>query len=242
MDRGSFHRDFPGTTVLLLTTVAFYLLETIYHWKGGGVGFLQSAVEIPADVVVSLGANSLRHLERGEVWRLISYAFLHGSIVHILLNGWMVYDLGRACEPLLGTARFTVVYIASAIAAGLASAAYAGYRGEPWSPSVGASGALFGLFGLLLAFSIRHRERGLRNSLLESIIYTVIFTVFIPRADHAAHAGGLLTGAVFGFFTPRPVTSRNARRWRIPFQVTAAATLVALAIAIWRRARLPLGG
>lgn len=243
MSRGSFYDSFPATSILLLSIAAFYALEVIYHHKLAEESLLQSVLWLAGDdgtrVHLSLGANSASDVEKGQVWRLVSYAFLHGFLIHLLMNAMVLADLGRICEPLLGTERFTVVYIVSAIAGGLGSIAYGSLRGG-LHVSVGASGAICGLIGLLLAFSLRHRDRDLRDQIVRWIAYLAIFSLFFPNVDHGGHAGGLLAGAVFGYFTPRYVSSHSARLWRIPFWITVAVTIAALGFAIWHRYRLPL--
>jgi rhomboid protease GluP len=191
-------------------------------------------------VIDALGANSYRDLHRGEIWRLVAHAFLHGGIIHILFNMFALTDLGRICEPLLGRERFSVVYIASAVAGGLASAGWAMLRHHGTIPSVGASGAICGLVGLLLGFSLRHRDRELRDQILRSVVYLAVLGFAIPHVDNAAHAGGLVTGTVFGLFTPRYVSSRSARLWQIPFWLVVAAAAASLGMAVWSYIRWPV--
>jgi membrane associated rhomboid family serine protease len=232
MRRGSFFHDFPATSTLLLLIIGFFCLEVIYTQKEDGGNLLESASHIDARVLTELGANRIDRLQRGELWRLVSHAFLHAGIFHILMNGLVLADLGRLCEPLLSTPRFTVAYLASAVGGGLGTAGYAvlsGGRGF----SVGASGALSGLIGLLLAFSIRHRERELRQEIVRSILYIALFSILMPNIDHAAHAGGFVVGGIFGFLTPRYVTSRLASLWKVPFWLTSAATALCLGFALW---------
>ncbi len=241
MSRGSFYDDFPATSILIVTCIGFYGLEVIYQhkihetppvqavWVGGG-----------PDILLSLGATSFRELVAGEVWRLVSYAFLHFGIGHILLNMLSLAGLGRICEPMLGTHRFTVVYFTTGVAAALVSAGFHYVVGSPGGVGVGASGAIFGLVGLLFGFSFRHRDRMLRSQLLSSLIPLAILTIFIRNIDHSAHAGGALAGLAFGFFTPRYVTSESARRWRIPYVACLALTVVALGFAVWNRLSIPI--
>jgi hypothetical protein len=90
-----------------------------------------------------------------------------------------------------------------------------------------------GLVGLLLGFSLRHRDRDLRDQIMHMVIYIVILTLFIGRVDHAAHAGGFITGACFGYFTPRYVSSQGARAFRIPFILSILAVGTSLGFALW---------
>jgi membrane associated rhomboid family serine protease len=236
MRRGAFYDDFPATSILLLVIFSFYAIEVLYTQRATEEDLLKSAMAIDTRVLGTLGATSMALLRKGEVWRLIAAAFLHGGIFHLLMNSWVLADLGRVCEPLLSAKRFTVVYVVSAIGGALGSAAGHALRGHASIPSVGASGALLGLIGLLLGFSIRHRDQMLRDEMVRWILYMVLLSILggsTFNIDHYGHAGGFLTGGLFGFFTPRYVSSRAARFWKIPFWGCCLATAAALGFALW---------
>jgi rhomboid protease GluP len=233
MRRGTFADDYPVTTGLLLAILVLYLIEALWTMKlVPDTRFLEAVQQPDFRVELALGANWAPALRRGEVWRLITAAFLHASLLHIVFNGIALFDLGRLTEPLLGRERFAVVYLASAISGNLASAGHSMLveRGG----ALGASGAIFGLLGLLVGFAVRHRDRELRAEALRMVLYPVVFTLFMPNIDHAAHAGGFVCGALFGLITPRYVASRSARAWLLPALLLGGATLVALGIGIYR--------
>src|SRR5256885_9963961 len=96
--------------------------------------------------LVGSGANFGPLTFNGEWWRLITYAFLHGSLLHIAFNMWCLWDLGALCESLYGRATFAALYLITGVAGGVASI---GWR--PLGGTVGASGAIFGLAGALVA-------------------------------------------------------------------------------------------
>src|SRR5258707_7837887 len=89
--------------------------------------------------LIAMGAISHDLVMRGEVWRLISYMFLHAGWVHWISNSWALYQLGTLYEVLFGSKRFTLIFFTTGIVAGLASAIL--HEG----PAVGASGAVFGV-------------------------------------------------------------------------------------------------
>lgn len=134
----------------------------------------------------------------GEWYRIFLHLFLHAHIVHLVVNMLALLSLGREVEPAVGTGKFTAVFLVSGIGAALASLYWSFF-----TIGVGASGAIFGLFGFSVVLSIIHgRQTG--SSVLPIIINFVIF-IFINvavgeafHADHAAHFGGLATGAVLG--------------------------------------------
>jgi len=229
-----FHEDFPVTALLLLFNIAFFFLETIGTLrKLGDMSELDIMVPIDPIVTYVLGSISFDDLSRGEYWRLLSAAFLHGSAFHLLLNMVVLFDLGKFCEPFLSSWKFFTAYVASALGSSLASAGYGWLKGNPFRTSVGASGALAGMVGLLLVHSIRQRDTDMRDGLLRWILMLVALSFIMPNIDHAGHAGGLVTGALFGISAPAYMTSRAAYRWRWPAYAAGAMTLVALGISAW---------
>jgi membrane associated rhomboid family serine protease len=231
MRRGTLFGDFPVTSAIFILCLIFYGMEAWDDHVLEERPFTTSLITMRGfdpRITLELGANNLLFLKAGQLWRLIAAAFLHGNALHIAMNLMVLLDLGRLCEPMLGRERFGVVYIASAIGGSLGSAGWSWIRGGFPATSVGASGAIVGLIGLLLGFSLRHKDRELRDQILRSVIYMVLFTTLIPHVDHAGHAGGFITGALFGFFTPRYISSGGAKAWRIPFLLAALATLASL--------------
>ena len=83
-------------------------------------------------------------------WQIITYAFLHGSLMHLLFNMFGVYMFGADIERVLGPRRYLNYYLVSAISAGAAQLLVTKMTGG-YYPTVGASGAVF---GLLLAFAM----------------------------------------------------------------------------------------
>ena len=231
---------FPATAGLLMVNVAFFLLELILSDKlrlhepdGGG------SLDPHGEVLKVLGSSRTQEVLDGEVWRLVSSCYLHGGIMHVLMNMYVLAMLGRSCEPLLGTARFFATYVACGALAGVAAVGWRYYEGNPFSSSVGASGAVAGLVGLLLAFSLRHKDRMLRGQILQWIGFMVVISLVIQfgtrsiALDHAGHLGGLAAGFVFGLFVPPYVSSASSMRWKIPCGIAIAVTVVCLGMSLW---------
>src|SRR5690348_3013870 len=93
-----------------------------------------------------------------QPWQLVSYAFLHGSPMHILFNMFALYMFGPEIERLLGPRRFLTYYIVCVIGAAITQLLALRMVGNPPVPTVGASG---GIFGLLLAFGLAFPHRRL---------------------------------------------------------------------------------
>lgn len=189
--------------------------------------------------LVRLGGLVSARVLKGEWWRILSASFLHAGVWHVAMNGYVLYLLGRSLEPFLGSPRFLVLYVASALGGGLASTA-AGH-----GLSVGASGALWGLLASegVLAF----RPRGLvpaalvpqmRRGALTTLVINLAISLH-PRIDLSAHLGGavvggllLLSGALtHGLPTLDDVQERGGvREDRVPLAVRAASVLAAILV------------
>jgi len=135
----------------------------------------------------------------GEGWRLISYAFLHGGLMHLAMNTVALTALGPGLERALGPLRFSILYVISAVGGGVAAVVWGGAE----LVLVGGSGALFGMLGATLAVHIRSGRHGMdylssqagRRTMLLVVAYLALGLV-IPRISNSAHVGGLLAGFV----------------------------------------------
>jgi membrane associated rhomboid family serine protease len=177
-----------ATSVLLAAIAAVFALQMAFD----------ALEDVPG--LVRMGALVPSRVFRGEWWRIGASTFLHGGYLHVALNGYVLWVLGRSTERILGAARFLIVYFVSGIGGALLSATV--HQG---APSVGASGAIWGLFAAqaVLAF----RPNGLlptalipsaKKAALTNLLLNVIVS-FQPHVDWAAHAGGGTAGAILVF-------------------------------------------
>jgi rhomboid protease GluP len=152
--------------------------------------------------LIQIGANSTPLIADGQWWRLISGNFLHGGFVHIFLNGLALFFLGMFIERLVGSWRFALVYLISAV--GGAAGSYL-WTGAPLS--VGASTALYGLFG---SFGVLHLKywREIPPPYRQTIRWwigigglNIALTLVVPGIDAAAHFAGLGVGVVATFLS-----------------------------------------
>jgi len=126
----------------------------------------------------------------GEWWRLLTSAFLHGSILHLGFNMYVLFVLGRDLERLLGHSRYLALYLLSALGGAVASY----WLSNPAGVSVGASGAVFGLLGATVIAG-----RFLRADITQALVLigiNIVIGFVIPGIDWRAHLGGLATGAL----------------------------------------------
>jgi rhomboid protease GluP len=171
------------------------IITTRLQGFGAPQGGLMSLGAIATQVNFRLGASLPLPYNVGQPWRFITAIFLHGSILHIVFNMWVLMDIGPMVEEMYGSGRYFFVYVATG-AAGYAVSSAAGHL------SVGASGALLGLIGVLLAATSGRKSlsaQSLRSALIRWLIYIAVLG-FLTRGttDNYAHFGGLAAGYLLG--------------------------------------------
>jgi rhomboid protease GluP len=186
----------PYVTYILLGVTTFvFLLQ------------LAGQYLLKVDVVTALGVKYNDYIRAGQIWRLITPVFLHGSILHIAFNMYALFIYGRSLEPRFGHGRFTLLYFLSAYAGNVLS-----FVLTP-NPSLGASTAIFGLLAAEGMFAVQNRKLlGSRaNSILMNALYIAAVNLFIgfttTGVDNFGHLGGLLGGILFTWF--------GGPRWKI---------------------------
>lgn len=180
----------PLSIVLIALCVAVYILELIY-------GATSSK-----DAIIRAGALWRDAVLRGEIWRLVTAMFLHGSPDHLIGNCMVLYALGVAIEHAFGVTRAMLIYLISGICGSLLSLCLT------VGPSVGASGAIFGFSAAVIVFLYRFqsrfyvRDKRVAMVLLIWAVYTVIVGFVTPQVDNFAHIGGFIGGAIVGAVLP----------------------------------------
>jgi membrane associated rhomboid family serine protease len=134
----------------------------------------------------------------GENWRLFTAVFLHGNLIHFILNMSALWYLGRRVEILARWPHLAAAFFLSIIGAGWATVSWL-----PNQTSVGVSGVVCGLLGFLLVFETLHRSllpRSARRRLAGILVSLIVIgTLGFKFVDNAAHLGGLVTGAIYAF-------------------------------------------
>ena len=144
-----------------------------------------------AFTLIKFGAFQKDLILGGEYYRLITSAFLHIGIFHLLFNCYALYVIGRQLESFLGKIKFLIIYLVSALCGSLMSMIF------PISISAGASGAIFGLLGSLLYFGYNYRVylgTVLKSQIIPLILINLIFGFMVSGINNAAHIGGLIGG------------------------------------------------
>lgn len=187
----------PVSAVLLAANIGVFAAQV---YVAGG---WRSALAMPDGVLRRLGANaSLWTIADNRVETLVTACFLHGSVLHLLFNMLVLWQVGPLLERAIGSARFFPLYLVSGILGSAASAIWGRAFGQ--TVSVGASGALCGLIAAATVVGIR--TEGWRSELavgmgrwLGVIVLIGVVRSFYPnltQIDNAAHIGGAAGGAL----------------------------------------------
>lgn len=147
------------------------------------------------DTLIKFGANYAPLTKSGEYYRLITSAFLHIGIIHLLCNLYALYVIGPQIEQFFGRVKYILIYLFSAIMGSLFTLVLSGDN----TVSAGASGAIFGLFGAILYFGYTYRGY-IGNAIISQIVPVILLNLFIgltsTNIGNAAHIGGLVGGYV----------------------------------------------
>jgi len=213
------HQRFVTMLILLINT-GLYVATMLRTQQVGAGGF----GDPDGRVLFEFGSKyAPAILYGGQWWRLITAGFLHGGLLHILMNSWVLFDLGPQVNQAFGTPRFLSVYFISTITGFLASLFW-----SPQSNSIGASAALCGLIGAMIALGTRDRSAvgaAMRRQYIQWMVYLLIFGLVIPNVDNAAHLGGLAGGFVVAYLAGTPGFSGAVENfWRLAAGLSLAIT------------------
>jgi rhomboid protease GluP len=200
---------------------------------GGGLSALFGLGGINGQVLQNLGASLPLPYDLAQPWRYVMAVFLHGSLMHIVFNMWVLMDVGPLAEETYGSARYLFLYVLTGIAGYILSSIGGHF-------SIGGSGALMGLIGALLALTMGRRNASLqmlRGQLIRFLVYMAIFGLVISSVDNLAHIGGLAAGFVLGkFMVARPPIAPDERKrayalgWATAIAVIASFSMVAFQV------------
>ncbi len=203
--------------VLIGVNVAVFLVGLVEPTLTARFGQVAARPAPPLPPVTGVAA--------GEFYRLITAAFLHQSLFHLLSNMLALASFGPPLEAALGRARFLTVYVLSALGGSTLSLLF----NRPDQYGIGASGAVFGLLG---AYYVVARRLGAETATITvMLLVNLALPLAVPLIDWRAHLGGLAVGAVLAAaFAAAPRRSRTA--WQA---AAGVATAVMLAVAVLLR-------
>jgi membrane associated rhomboid family serine protease len=181
----------PVTTALIVANVAVFLLQSV------APGLVAQFALWP------LAASGLNAGVAFAPWQLLTYAFLHGSLMHLAFNMFALYMFGSAIEQVFGTRRYLLFYFVSVISAAITQLVVA-MLSHAIYPTIGASG---GVFGLLLAYGMyfpRNRVMLLFPPIpMPARVFVVLYAALelilgVSGSEegvaHFAHLGGMIGG------------------------------------------------
>lgn len=238
---GAVGRQGYVTKTLIGINVLMMLLSILSDRGGdavvGGTGFagLLGGITPLTDWGAVLGYASyvlggpVHGVAAGEVYRLLTAMFLHYGVLHLLMNMWALWVLGRTLEAALGPLRFLGLYLL----AGLGGNVVAYYFTAQNVQSAGASTAIFGLFAAL--FVIMRRLGRDTSSVVPILVINLLFTFMVPNISVAGHLGGLVTGGLMALilaYAPR------TRRTQLQIAGGLVILLVLVGLTVLRTAEL----
>ncbi len=192
----------------------------------GGGGLFGGATPLHTEgaiIGLALGPDgSLLGIAAGEYWRLFTAMFLHYGLLHLGVNMWALWILGRHLEGTLGPARFLALYLIAGLGGSVAVYLFT----APNHATAGASGAIFGLFAALF---VVNRKLGLDNSgVIGLILINLSLGLFIPNISMTGHIGGLVTGGLVALgFAYAPKGAQ-----RTPVQIAAGVAVTVLLVVL----------
>lgn len=195
MNAQSLWQHAPVATLLLASFVGLFTWQVLTG---------MSITEPTTQDLVAWGANALPLTMINEPWRLVSSAFLHVGLMHLLFNGFAVVIFGRVAEPILGSLAFLCLFVLSAIGGNLLNSYITWHQvineGQRVGVAAGASGGIMGIGAALLvlaAFKVRMNGVQLNLQSLGWIMaINLAYGFVVPGIDNAGHIGGAVTGMV----------------------------------------------
>jgi membrane associated rhomboid family serine protease len=203
--RGDLQRwPWAGMVVLVLCLAGFLVSIGMNGWKLEPLNY-NPLIGPSVEALIKSGAKDTPLMvNKNEWWRMVTQLFLHGGLVHLLMNMYVLVRHGWPLERHAGTQRFLPIYILSGLMASVSSAVFL-----PDIVSVGASGAIFGLIGaiwgdFLMNYAQLLEHKGGCRACLFTVLALSISTLInlaiglLPFVDNFAHLGGFVGGALTG--------------------------------------------
>lgn len=148
--------------------------------------------------VILFGALDQQLISKGQIWRLLTYAFGHMSMIHFFINLPILFILSRSLERFFGSFKFFLFLILTSISGGILF--YFFYEGP--MPISGSSGPVFGFIGILTFLTVRYFDRISANDKRFTVIMLLIgfvSTFLIPSVAISVHLGGFFGGILVAF-------------------------------------------
>jgi membrane associated rhomboid family serine protease len=177
------------------------------------------------DMLTNMGLLYGPYVQSGEFWRIVSSGFLHGSILHIGFNMYLLYLLGPQLEQGLGSLRFGLIYFGSLLGGTLAVLTF-----DFIQPTLGASGAVLGLAGAMFVTLWGRGVSPMKSPAFGLVVLNLALPLLVPGISFWGHFGGVAAGAALAFVMVwMPDRSRKAGAGKNISQGTAVVILLTVA-------------
>ncbi|MCB9744841.1 MAG: rhomboid family intramembrane serine protease [Alphaproteobacteria bacterium] len=219
----------------LLTALLVGIQIRVYLWS--------KLPEAEPFIIERLTNSAPAALELGEVWRLLSYGFMHLSFTHLALNMLFLAYAGTNLERAMGWRNLLSIWLVSVLSGGLLSMLM-----SPGRPSLGASGGDFGLIAAAVVLGWKFEDRLPESSriafgwaMLPYLIYPLFRGLSSTTVDNWGHLGGLIGGGVMAtWLQPDAFRRFRAANQRVRQLSYAAAGLTLAFISVWGYRLVPL--
>ncbi|WP_129690937.1 rhomboid family intramembrane serine protease [Gottfriedia acidiceleris] len=179
-DFKTFIRKYPITTIMVgLCTI----LAIITTFLGG----------YTIKNIINLGGYEHELVKQGEIWRLFTYAFMHGSYAHFFMNMTFMIILGRPLERALGSVKFLLFYLLSVILTGL----IINFNYSPNTVETGASGVGYAFLGMYLFITLFRKKMLFsddRKFVITFLGIGLLSSLIIPSTSLTGHLAGMIIG------------------------------------------------
>ncbi|MGH9146030.1 MAG: rhomboid family intramembrane serine protease [Vicinamibacterales bacterium] len=194
--------DLGFVTFVVGACAALYVAMLVMSGAGMRMNGLLSLLSPSTDALLLFGASgAIPVFGLGHWWTVASASWLHGGLLHIVLNMMGVRQLGPATAELYGASRMVIIYTIAGICGFLLSSVAGRYL--YWMPlpflrgaslTIGASASIFGLLGAIVYYGRRGGSSAARSHAMSYVVAMVIFGLIVPGIDNYAHAGGFFGG------------------------------------------------
>ena len=189
------------TVSLIAANVVVFVMQALIP------GFTEAFALTPDSAIAGL-----------QVWQFFTYMFLHGSLMHITFNMFVLFMFGTVIEHSLGERKYIFLYLVSGIGAALL---HVGLTGLSDVMMLGASGAVFGVltaYGFMFPKNIIFVFPGIPVPAIFAVVGFAALELFSgifglePGIANFGHLGGIVTGVILMYYWKSRM--RSSRKWR----------------------------
>ena len=184
----------PVTIALLITIALVYLGQLAIP------GVLENAGVLYGPAVA-----------QGQWWRVLTSAFLHGGLIHVGFNGYLLFALGPELERGIGSRRFAILYFGALFGASL-TVMLLGWR----QPTLGASGAVLGIAASMSMILWSRGVNLVQTPTFGLVLLNLFLPLLVPGISFLAHFGGVVTGCILAAVSLGPQFMRRGQQYNKP--------------------------